>query len=111
MEVCKGLGGVVDLAENLVRAFNDPDLFELEKDEYGRESYWTDSGHLPFPIEDELINGEGRCNWDAIFYVETHANVRIHSGEEDSFGWLTAVITPKKKPEWTNGKSVNILYG
>ena len=115
MEVVKTiLGGVVDLTENLVRAFNDPNLFELEEDEeYGEKVYyaWSTGGKLEFPIEDVLITDGGRCNWDAIDYVEKHGNMWIHAGEKDSFGWLTGVIEPRKLPEWTNGIKVEIVYG
>ena len=112
MEVCNTiLGEVVDLTENIVRAFKDPGLFELSEDEYGRKVYWTSSDKLEFPIEEVLITNGGRCNWDSINYVEKQADVWIHAGEKDSFGWLTGVIEPNKLPEWTNGIKVEIVYG
>lgn len=111
MEVCRGLGGVVDLAENIIRAFKDPDLFKT--DEEG--NYYVSEYDLPFgdDIDRELIDFKQicNCNWDAIDYVKKHANVSIYAGDKDSFGWLTGVIKPKKYPEWTNGKSVVIVYG
>lgn len=109
MEVCKGLGGVVDLTENLIRAFNDPELFEQDEE---TGDYYTWSDKLEFPIEKYLITGDGRCNWDAINYVSKHGNFYIHAGDRDSFGWLTGVIEPKKDPpEWTKGKRICIVYG
>ena len=108
MEVVKGIGGVVDLAENIKRAFDDPKFFE--KDEDG--NYWTDSSKLDFPIEKELIiSGTGRNNWDAIGYVCRAAKCSIHAGEKDSFGWLSGVIEPLTLPKWTNGNNVCIVYG
>lgn len=109
MEVCKGIGGVVDLTENLIRAFKDPSLFRLDNED---DTYYAGSDELEFPIESELITGDGRCNWDAINYVSKYGNFYIHAGERDSFGWLTGVIEPKKElPEWTNGKRICIVYG
>lgn len=110
MEVVHGIGGVVDLAENIVRAFKDPSLFQKYEDS---EDYYACDYELPFPICNELIdfNQIGNCNWDAIKYVENAANVHIYAGDKDSFGWLTGVIEPNKKPEWANGKSVCIIYG
>lgn len=107
MEVAKGFGGVVDLAENIIRAFNDPELFQEDED----GNYGTDSYHLPFPITDESITPSGRPKWDAMDYVRRTANVQIMPGETDSFGWLTAVITPSTKPAWAKGKNVYIVYG
>lgn len=111
MEVCRGLGGVVDLAENIIRAFKDPDLFQTDED----GNYYVSEYNLPFgnDIDRELIDFSriSNCNWDAIDYVKKHANVRIYAGEKDSFGWLTGVIEPIKYPEWTNGKTVCIIYG
>lgn len=111
MEVCRGLGGVVDLTENIVRALKDPSLFET--DENG--NYYASDTSLPFGEDlcKELIDFKqiSDVNWDAKKYVEQHANVRIYAGEKDSFGWLIGVIEPKTRPEWTNGKSVCIIYG
>jgi hypothetical protein len=108
MEVVHGIGGVVDLAENITRAFKDPTLFT--KDEEG--NYYVCDTDLPFSVG-ELIDFSqiADVNWDAKEYVEKYADVDIYAGEKDSFGWLTGVIEPNKKPEWTNGKSVCIVYG
>lgn len=112
MEVCNGFGGVVDLAENIVRAFKDPELFRQYEPDCG-DGYYVASYDLPFEIDDYLIdfNQISNCNWDAIEYVKKHADVRIYAGDKDSFGWLVGVIEPNKKPEWANGKSVCIVYG
>lgn len=110
MEVVHGIGGVVDLAENIFRAFKDPSLFQKFDDS---DDYYAASYDLPFKVDKYLIdfNQPGNCNWDAIKYVSEHANVKIYAGEKDSFGWLSGVIEPKERPEWTNGKSVCIIYG
>ena len=110
MEVCHGFGGVIDLAENITRAFKDPTLFQKFEDSDGLYASSTD---LPFPIEKELIdfNQISDVNWDAVEYVMKTADVNIHAGEKDSFGWLTGVIEPNKKPEWANGNYVCIIYG
>ena len=112
MEVCNGIGGVVDLAENITRAFQDPSLFQ-KFDEGCGHGYYACDYDLPFEIDKYLIdfNQYGNCNWDAIDYVKKTANVKIYAGEKDSFGWLTGVIEPTKYPEWTNGESVRIIYG
>ena len=115
MEVVHGIGGVVDLAENIIRAFKDPSLFEQTAIEYGDDGWYAYDTNLPFgdDIDKELINFNqfSNCNWDAIRYVECAADVKIQAGVKDSFGWLTGVITPNKKPEWANGKKVAIVYG
>lgn len=110
MEVVHGIGGVVDLAENIVRAFKDPSLFQKYEDSDG---YYVASYDLPFEVDKFLIdfNQLSNCNWDAIHYVEKTADVHIYAGDKDSFGWLVGVIAPNKLPEWTNGKSVEIVYG
>ena len=107
MEVVHGIGGVVDLTENLIRAFKDPNLFEA--DENG--DFWAYDTELEFPIDDVLITGGGRCNWEAMSYVQKNGDFRIYAGDRDSFGWLTGVIEPITRPEWTNGKRARIVYG
>ena len=103
-----GLGGVIDLAENLVRTFKDKSCFEEDEEgNYGAIGY-----ELPYEIDDLLITGDGRCNWDAIAYVTKTANVKIGPGDRDSFGWLTGVIEPMVKPDWVpKDKDVYIVYG
>ena len=110
MEVVHENGGMVDLAENIVRAFQDPSLFRKFDD---GDDYYVDSYDLPFEIDKHLIdvNQYCDCNWGVIHYVEKTANVKIYAGERDGFGWLSGVIEPKVKPEWTNGRSVCIMYG
>ena len=107
MEVCNGFGGVIDLTENLIRAFKAPSLFV--KDDNG--DFWTYDTKLNFEIDDILITNGGQCNWEAMEYVMKNGNFRIYAGEKDSFGWLTGVIEPLEKPEWTNGRRVRIVYG
>ena len=113
MEVVhNGMGGVIDLAENIIRAFKDPSLFKEYEPGCGH-GYYVASYDLPFEIDKYLIdfNQFSNCNWDAINYVKEHADVRIYAGDKDSFGWLVGVIAPNKLPEWTKGKSVEIVYG
>ena len=109
MEVVHGFGGVIDLAENIIRAFKDPDLFKADEE---TGDFYTSDTELPFSCG-ELMDFNQICdvNWDAKDYVEKYANVRIYAGDQDSFGWLTGVIEPKNKPEWAGEKSVFIVYG
>lgn len=73
MEVCKGLGGVVDLTENLTRAFNDPELFEQDEE---TGDYYTWSSELEFPIEEELITGDGDATGTrSIMYRSTEISI------------------------------------
>jgi len=79
------------LISNLRNTFDTDTRFKC-----GRNGYFMWASKLNYKVSELLIRGNGKCDWDSISYVEKNGEFSIHSGERDSFGWLTGVIEDKK---------------
>lgn len=77
-----------ELIKNLRKTFDTDEMWKEG------DNLWEDE--VNYPISDLLVTDAGRCNWDAIDYIEKNGNFFIHRGDGDSCGWLTGVILDRK---------------
>lgn len=95
------------LIEKLKKTFSDPSNFEPGSE--NPSELYTNDVALDYgaEIDNLLITNGGQCNWDNMIYIEDQGNFWIHSGEKDSFGWLTGIIEPKPQKDI----KMYIIYG
>ena len=92
--------------ENLNETFKSDKRFKQDKYDDKHYFMWESKLNYVHPSELFITHG-GKCDWDTIRYVINKAEVNIHAGERDGFGWLTGVID-KKMPD---GAIKSIIYG
>lgn len=102
-ELCKALK---DFIKKLNNTFETDNRFKQSK--YDKSHYFMWESKLDYIHPSELlITARGECDWPVISYIERGADVNVHAGEKDSFGWLTGCID-KKMPD---GTVRTICYG
>lgn len=103
-------GKLKELLDDFIKKLNN--TFETDarfkKDKYDDKHFFMWESKLDYVQPCELfITHGGQCDWVTIRYVMKEANVNIHAGERDGFGWLTGVID-KEMPD---GTIKSIIYG
>ena len=88
-----------DFIVKLKDTFENDKRFKPDKNNDKHIFMWESKLNYVKPSELFITHG-GHCDWDMIRYVSKNADVNIHAGERDSFGWLTGVID-KKMPDGT----------
>jgi hypothetical protein len=91
---------VDDLIEALLKIETDDELTAILTPAQEEVGYSVDE--LPDVVQDViqladecLIGNHGQCDWDNINKVK-QAGFNVRAGEQDSFGWLSGLITTSK---------------